>query len=437
VNRKLLSVRRLAAFGVLALVAGAAGAQAAGGGPSSANPAAPRAVSAVVPAAPAPWNCRPAGKQPAAAPPSEALKDAFGILRRERTDDDALPARVLKAIERRGWKVVDPNATRLLRADRRARAWVVPVPDVAAMPTVVCRGSSARARARVRARARALGAAAAKPREGLAVVAVGGAPAGGGGALRDLQRGIAPPSIDPCAGPGRDMLGVSGVVPDGVEAVYVTAADGSATRADVRDNGYAFVLPRSRRDDARYLVWTAANGTPHVQPVPAPAMFAHAGRCRGSVAELVQTTPHPWSVECGPVPASSVFSSGPLRRAMPSSVLRARTRRQRAGRDVRIPARPLPAPAPAPLALGLCAPLDVTPFAPVPRAPRPLPLPPRVPRQAPAPGPGPGPGPSAAPAPRGPRGVPAPSAAPVPQAPRAAPVPATPAAPQLAPPRAP
>ncbi len=39
------------------------------------------------------------------------------------------------------------------------------------------------------------------------------------------------------------MLGVSGVVPDGVAAAYLTAPDGTAVRADVADNAYAFVVP--------------------------------------------------------------------------------------------------------------------------------------------------------------------------------------------------
>ena len=442
-NRKMFSARRLTGFGVLALVAGAAGAQAAGGGSSSPEPEAPRAMSAAVAPASAPvsvppaaarWpfrnvvpmGCRAPGKMPAGAPPSAALKEAFGILRRERTDDDALPPRLLKALERRGLEVVDPDATRLLRADRRARAWVVPVPDVTATPTVVCRGGAARraARARAQARARHGGATTVKPREGLAVVSVEGAPSGGGGALRDLQRGLAPPSVDPCAGAQRDMVGVSGIVPDGVEAVFVTSADGSATRADVRDNGYSFVLPRPRRPESRYLVWTGADGTPHVQPLPALEMFLHVGPCRADVmATAPRVTPDPWSAACGPVTSSIMLANRLPRRATPA--LPGRTPRLRPGGGVVIPARPLPAPMP----LGLCAPLDVALMAapPVLRAPRPVP--PRFRGGAPAP--------SAAPAPRAPRAVPAPSAATVPRAPRPAPVPTTPAAPKPAPPRAP
>jgi len=137
-------------------------------------------------------------------------------------------------------------------------------------------------------------------REGLAVVSVGGAPAGGGGALRDLQRGVWPATVDPCAGTARNMLGVSGIVPDGVEAVVVTAADGTATRADVRDNGYAFVLPRPRRPEPRYLVWTGSDGAPHVQPLTAVVVSGRGGGCpRADLPPRV--TPDVWGSGCGPL----------------------------------------------------------------------------------------------------------------------------------------
>jgi hypothetical protein len=48
---------------------------------------------------------------------------------------------------------------------------------------------------------------------------------------------VAPVATDPCAGPARDMLGESGIVPDGVAAVFLTAPDGTAVRADVQDKG--------------------------------------------------------------------------------------------------------------------------------------------------------------------------------------------------------
>ncbi|HEV2775146.1 MAG TPA: hypothetical protein VGV90_06115 [Solirubrobacteraceae bacterium] len=364
-KRKIWSVRRLAPLGALALVVGAGGAQAAGGGPPDPKPVAPRTLSPAMPAAPVPMavlpapaphpalspmlhvNCRPPGQRAAAAPPSEALKDAFGILRRPRTDDDALPRRAAEALKARGLKVVDAQATRLLRADRRARAWVVPVPDVNAGSSVVCRGPRARSQSAV------------APREGLVVVAVGGAPAGGGGALRDLQRGLANATVDPCAGADRDMLGVSGVVPDGVEAVFVTAADGSATRADVHDNGFSFVLPRPRRPEQRYVVWTGADGTPHVQPLPAFILSSRSRACRGS-AEPIRVTPDPWGAGCAADLLPSVLPARPSRAARARARSRprpSRVMRPRPGRRFG-PPRPVapiaPAPFPLPMAL-LCA----------------------------------------------------------------------------------
>jgi len=65
------------------------------------------------------------------------------------------------------------------------------------------------------------------------------------------------------------MLGISGIVPNGVAAVFLTAPDGTAIRADVKDNGYEFLIPRPRTAGQRYVVWTGGDGTPHVQPVMA------------------------------------------------------------------------------------------------------------------------------------------------------------------------
>jgi hypothetical protein len=115
------------------------------------------------------------------------------------------------------------------------------------------------------------------PHPGLAVVALDGAPAGAGGRLEDLVRGREAVAIDPCGGPNRDMLSVSGIVPDGVGAAFLTSPDGTAVRADVQDNAYAFVVPRTKRAEQRYVVWTGGDGTPHVQPLAAPVFL---GRVR-------------------------------------------------------------------------------------------------------------------------------------------------------------
>jgi hypothetical protein len=289
----------------------------------------------------------------AAAAPSGKLSQSFGILRRERTAADVLSAEALRALKQRGVVVADPSAARLLRgALDGSRAWVVPVADVSPLlsaiscrrvpstfavparppvttpatpslttpvpqvvaPTATPRRSRATARAWARARRRSLVRAwplatamppvavapfvpvplarlDGKPQEGLVVVATGDVPAGGGGSLSQLLRGQAPPAVAPCAGPKHVLVGVSGIVPDDVSAVYLTAADGSAVRADVQDNGYAFlVAPAAGRERGypRYVVWTGKDGTPHVQPVFLPSVPARlcsviAHRTRGAV----------------------------------------------------------------------------------------------------------------------------------------------------------
>ena len=261
---------------------------------------------------------------------------------------------MLKALKARGLAPVDPRSARLLRADRRKRTWVVPVPDVDAAAGFACPPGYAPA-------------ADDEPREGLAVIAVNGAPAGGGGALRELRRGLAPAAVDPCAGPGRNMLGISGIVPDGVEAVFATAADGSATRADVRDNGYSFVLARPRRPESRYLVWTGADGTPHVQPLPLVlAARGRDGACaRGDVPPRV--TPEPFAAGCG---ALTVFSAPPriVARIAPAP----RPRRAQPGRPRPRPLRLLQAPVEPPPVLATRATMPCllgtpSPFLPAPR----------------------------------------------------------------------
>ncbi len=348
-TRRMLSVRRLVPIGALALVAGAAVAQASGGSaPSRPAPAAalPAAAPTVVVAArggrrsappaarvlPVPA-CKPSAGSIAKAPPSEALREAFGILRRDRTDEDALPASALAALKRSRLTPVDPESTRLLRADATARAWIVPVPNVDAASPFACVEAAGRA-----------------AREGVAVVSIGGAPAGGGGALRDLKRGVAPAAVDACAGVAHDMLGVSGIVPDGVDAVFVTEPDGTATRADVHDNGYSFVLPRTKRPESRYLVWTGSDGTPHVQPLQVaivrPASFA----CRTSY-KGTRVTPNPLD-DC------VLHSSSPLYNTLARIVTLSRARGSRGGKPARRAARPLIVYAP-------CAPSTFGAFIPI------------------------------------------------------------------------
>ena len=125
-------------------------------------------------------------------------------------------------------------------------------------------------------------------REGVVVVAVGDAASGGGGALDDLVRGRAP--VTARAVRGRRPLDALdlGIVPNGVPAVFLTAPDGTAVRADVKDNGYEFLLPNQRRYEQRYIVWTGGDGTPHVQPIVTFAAVA---------GERVQGL---WEVSCSP-----------------------------------------------------------------------------------------------------------------------------------------
>ena len=83
------------------------------------------------------------------------------------------------------------------------------------------------------------------------------------------------------------MLSISGIVPNGVPAVFLTAPDGTAVRADVKDNGHEFLLPNQRAYEQRYVVWTGGDGTPHVQPIVTFAA-ARAGACKSS-AKLAQS----------------------------------------------------------------------------------------------------------------------------------------------------
>jgi hypothetical protein len=318
-------------------------------------------------------------KLPAAAPVPQNLLDAFGVLRRERAEADALPASALKALRQRGLEPFDPAAARLLRqTDDGGRAWVVPVRDVSesvglifqmrcvartlsrqrqalaqrmrerrrqrarrARPAVPARPSrppanpaptpTRTAPLRVPAPAPAAPAPMPTPNDtnkptphpGLAVVAVDGAPGGAGGRLEDLVRGREPVAIDPCGGPNHDMLSVSGIVPDGVGAAFLTSPDGTAVRADVKDNAYAFVVPRTERAEERYVVWTGGDGTPHVQPLGAPVFHPRA-RCPAAAAHQLPTVSPDGSGPCGRfyrspaivVPAPAPAPSAPGRRAL-------------------------------------------------------------------------------------------------------------------------
>jgi hypothetical protein len=283
-------LRSVASLVLVALIAGAIAAQADSGPAPRARrtpvrviapPAHPLAAAGALGyrcAAPAPINPKrplptPAQPKPSTAPPSQALLDAFAILRRPRTDQDALSPEAAEALKARGLSPVSPDSARLLRSTPSGgKAWVVPVPDVVGRYGLLCApGSKPR------------------PREGLAVVATGDAASGGGGALDDVVRGRAPVTVAPCAGADHSMLSISGIVPNGVGAAFLTAPDGTAVRADVKGNGYEFLLPSPKAFEQRYVVWTGGDGTPHVQPV-ADFGVARAGTC-AATAKLTRSMP--------------------------------------------------------------------------------------------------------------------------------------------------
>ena len=309
--------------------------------------------------APVPFAClAPSAAAPAPEAVPQDLLDAFGVLRRPITSDDALPETALKALRARGLEPFDPAAARLLRTTADGgRAWVVPVRDAAAPAgALLCRAPAPGRPARKRP--------AAQP--GLAVVALGGTPAGGGGTLADLVRGRSPVTSDACSGTGGDMLTVSGIVPDGAAAAFLTATDGTAVRADVQDNGYAFVVPRPAKTQQRYVVWTGGDGTPHVQPLLAVALPPRVA-CRRLPATVPQISPSPG---CGSV--SFVVPPRPARPAPARPISRARRLAVPAPNPV--PARPRPTAVPAPVTAA-CA-VDMRPAIAVPL---PAPIPARRP----------------------------------------------------------
>jgi hypothetical protein len=308
-------------------------------------------------------------KAAAAAPPSQQLLDAFAILRRPRTDRDALTPEALEALRVRGLSPVSLDSSRLLRSTASGgKAWVVPVPNVVGRLGVACEPVSMPG-----------------PREGLVVVALGDAAGGGGGALDDLVRGRAPVAVAPCAGADHSMLSISGIVPNGVPAVFLTAPDGTAVRADVKDNGYEFLLPNPRPYEQRYVVWTGGDGTPHVQPIV--TLAAISTRACTSSAKLAQTVARVSPDRPFPCAGPPIASKFPV--PVPRGASRAlRLRRQVAAMLVFtrctaltpfapggvVPGRPVPAP-----------PVTVVPARPVPAPPAAVPAQPVPAPAAPAP----------------------------------------------------
>jgi hypothetical protein len=269
-----------------------------------------------------------------------------------------------------GLSPVSLESSRLLRSTPSGgKAWVVPVPNVVGRLGASCGpvGKSA-------------------SREGVVVVAVGDAASGGGGALDDLVRGRAPVTLAPCAGADHSMLSSSGLVTNGVPAVFLTAADGTAVRADVKDNGYEFLLPNQRTYEQRYVVWFGGDGTPHVQPIVTFAAV-RASACKAS-AKVTQSVPRvsPDGLSrCAAPPIANKFPVPVPRRASRAQRLRRQvqavvyvTRCTGLGRfapSVIVTGRPGPV---SPVAVLPDRPVPTPPVAVVPARPTPAPATPRT-----------------------------------------------------------
>jgi hypothetical protein len=134
------------------------------------------------------------------------------------------------------------------------------------------------------------------------------------------------------------------IVADGVSAAFLTAPDGTAVRADVKDNAYEFLVPRPRVLEQRYVVWTGGDGTPHVQPVLA------VGVLRGAVCDRLAKLPR--ALRVTPV---GYFRACAAPQVLPTPIAPTPARRDRVRRvRVRVPAfaadspvAPIPLPAPA------------------------------------------------------------------------------------------
>ena len=171
-----------------------------------------------------------------------------------------------QALRARGLSPVSPDSARLLRSTPSGgKAWVVPVPDV------VARFAWAALRVPGPGRARAWPSwRRATPRAAAA-------------ARSTTSSAGARPSPSPRApAPTTRCSRSRGSSPTASRAAFLTAPDGTAVRADVKDNGYEFLLPNQRTPEQRYVVWTGGDGRPTSSPssafgaVPAEACKAAA-----------------------------------------------------------------------------------------------------------------------------------------------------------------
>jgi hypothetical protein len=92
-------------------------------------------------------------------------------------------------------------------------------------------------------------------------------------------------------------------------------------RADVKDNGYEFLLPNRRAYEQRYVVWTGGDGTPHVQPIVTfAAVRARACTAAAKLSETVARVSPDGLFPCAGPPIVSKFATPPPDR--PSRALR-------------------------------------------------------------------------------------------------------------------
>jgi hypothetical protein len=125
--------------------------------------------------------------------------NALGAFRRARSDRDALPANAaaVLATHLQGVSGANPNLAR-----------VATPPNGAGTVAIV-------------------------PANGMACVIVAGA-----GGCDEVSRLIGPPIVNSVGGDPAGSMRVSGVVPDGVDAVAIKLASGVTVNADVADNAY-------------------------------------------------------------------------------------------------------------------------------------------------------------------------------------------------------
>lgn len=188
---------------------------------------------------------------------------ALAVLRRPAAPADTPDARAIRtAYEGQGLHVGD---ARLLRADARGRAWIVPVDDVRPPPTperCIAHAPTQIRPALERERRRY---AAQPPRPGVEIVSDGQVDIGPSQAeLNTIKAGQAI-ETNSCAGDSHDLLGLYALLPDGATEPYLRFPDGHTVLGDLRDNAVTFLIAKpDRRDQLPVaLSWTEASGHLH------------------------------------------------------------------------------------------------------------------------------------------------------------------------------